>query len=305
MRYVMHEAGGGAARSAYFFLKDAGIYESDMLAVDTDSRTHLEWQLLLNVNTSSQQDYAIMPADIIVPTDEFYRTNHVGDGTLCMPSAHDIHHKSICYDRLQGAAIKTVKLPKRVKETDGINMFVSRKVLSAGKKGLEISRSKRSENDFTIITEYIPFESEVIIDFYNIVSGIAIAPRISHCINRSGSDTFCTLIGKENMIYEQLLDICSGIVDALRIRNIGHIQLGIYGDNFYFIEAATRLSGSSYLNLVSEFNPIKGILTQSLEHDDNYSAKFVSTKFNSPMFAQNPGSSDLLLSPNYILGTAS
>lgn len=282
-RYIIHEAGGDAARSAFLFLKDFGISNTEIIAFDLNPKALLEWSLFWGIQAHLESEYMPDTNDIIVPSDENYRVKKAcGDGVLCDPSPFRVHHKAYCYDMLSSRNPSHFRLPKRFKSSDGINVFVFRQVMSSGKKGLEISSAKKKEDQDLIITEFIPFEHELVIDFFSLPHALSLAPRISHLISRSGSDTFCTLLGSNSQEYPKLRDVVEEIIHILDIQGIGHIQLGFLNGNYYFIEAATRLSGASYLNLTTGYNPIRGMMSgEAFRRTFDY--KMISTKFHVPL----------------------
>ncbi len=284
MKFVIQEAGGGAARSAYYFFRDAGVHIDSLLAVDSNPKALVEWERILQVKTQLQEQYNYKEGDVISPNDEYFRLFNSTDGLLCNSKSLEIHHKAICYEKLASSSIDNLKLPKRMRKTNGLQKYVVRNVLAAGLKGLIIGTQEFQENKDIIITEYIPFEYELVVDFYSLAdfSQFVMAPRITHNMNRIGEDMFCTLIGVKNKEYRKICDMTEAVIKTLGIQKIGMLQLGFLEGRYYFIEAATRLSGSSYLNLASNYNPIKAILHGRMEYNNDFENKYISTRYFKP-----------------------
>lgn len=236
------EAGGDCAYSTFGFLPER--IHNKVVAID-DRKAALLWWHARGFHTSE------LPFEgILLPTDEFTRIRNDWMSPFSIGDIHKVHNKTSAYNVIRNASPKSVSLPEKY---EGV---VARGNNSSGSKGTQIL-----DNDL-LLTELIEGD-ELVVDVNSFTR--TAYPRVTHDI-RGGRDTFCTLLGQEHDLYNPALDAAFEVVDILGIQGIANVQLiasdlnGYYPEpRMHFVEAAMRLSGSSWLNAQVGANPLLGI----------------------------------------------
>ena len=243
-QYVFAEAGGPAAHAAFRMLRGT-IPLDRMLMVDANPAKLVFWErlgvgvcheILLCNQLHGELD--------VVPCDEYLRAGSPElKSSFTEADCGRVHHKGLCHGALEGRLTQS-RLPARV------GPVVSRRVVGAGSKGL--FRSSPDE----LVTVAVPAVAEAVVDF-NTRADLYL-PRLTHQLLH-GADTYCTLIGTESPQYEALRRATSEVAFLLGIDGVGNVQFvqDAHGE-WWFVEAAARVSGSSWLNLQVGSNVLLG-----------------------------------------------
>lgn len=254
---VLAEAGGAAARSAFYLLPKK--YQSKVLAVDRDPSVGSEWVFRspsVKFCTERELVYDIART-LLLPCDEQYRRRTGIASPLASGDLTITHHKARCYDRLM--AVQAVGELAQVRLPTRLSAAVSRESYSSGGKGTQFVPSTQDQ----LLTAYLPFETEYVVDVFK-NSEVLIYPRISHR-RKTGLDTAVTLLGDKHKDYVWLHQAVCAIVRALGMDGVGNVQLGEFEGELYFIEAAQRLSGTAWVNKQVGGNPLLGVPAASFD----------------------------------------
>lgn len=255
MHPVMWEAGGDAALSFYRLLLGA-FGRVDVLAVDRDPRVGRFWE------SAGQRFLIEQDADLavkacgslgpVLPVDEWARDRLGLTSELSVsPYAAKIHNKRACYDSLSQSLghSATLGLPRLCGDV------ITRKNRQAGNSCTLVHRATDDRDGF-ITTEYYGDADELVVDAALDSDGLRVFPRVTHRLVH-GRDTFVTLLGKEHRLYDRILAATGEFASLLKVTGLFSLQLLLRpGGRLLFIEAALRLSGSSWLNLLGGNNPL-------------------------------------------------
>jgi hypothetical protein len=226
------EAGGDAAYSMWAMLK-RWIPHTRVVMVDSSSKALLYWASW-GFEVYVESAFCEWLPWLVLPTDEYFRDKVGLTSPLSIGPLEPVHRKDLALKCVQENCT-LLKTPK------DLGRVVLRGITSAGSKNTMIPDGS------ILATEYLTASEELVIDF-NTRSKLVL-PRVTHCL-KNGRDTFCTLLGRGNDQYNRLVDITMEVATALGIDGLGNIQLLRVGDDYFFVEAAKRISGSAWLNLL-------------------------------------------------------
>jgi hypothetical protein len=239
-QYVLGEAGGNAAHAFYRMVQNV-IPARSILAVDANPKALLMWKAL-GCATCLESEFEYLSDMLILPVDEHLRRRKGLTSALSQGDTAIVHSKRKA--RQQLARAPSVRLPRLL-----ACELIAKPEYGAGSKGHWVS------SDDMVVLERIDFDEEYDVDINTWVG--MYCPRITwNLVN--GNDTFVTLLGELDPRYKAVVDAAYEVVQTLGISGIIDVQLMRKGKDFYFLEAALRVSGSSWLNLHAFNNTVLG-----------------------------------------------
>ena len=246
-KYLLREAGGAAARSAYLFLTWMGIEKEMIVVQDINKNVILGW------NSLGIEEYDPLRHPLItdVPTDEYHRLS--GEHTSTEFSSTELaawHDKGYAQEFFKVNTPETFKYPHYVK-----GYCVGRKKIGAGSKSFEVLALPKGEKS-KVYTQFISVVREYVIDFYVTKDNhVGMLARQTHEL-KHGSDTLVTLLPENEC--KPVIEATHEFIKLSKWKGIGNLQLieDKFGD-LYFVEVAARLSGNSWVGLEVCYNPFR------------------------------------------------